>query len=90
MLRHTDLSPKDREFVILRVGYMSKSEYELMQQGWTIDDIAAIAQNNQQHFDERISTILKFSNECVENIKVSTETFEATKKYLSEGEIAEI
>ena len=96
-LRYTDLSAKDREFVIVRVGYISKSEYELMQhkdlaldQGWTTDDIDAIAQNNLQHFDERMSTILKFVNECVENIKVSTDTFEETKKYLSESEIAEL
>ena len=96
-LRYTDLSAKDREFVIVRVGYMSKSEYELMQhknlalgQGWTTDDIAAIAQNNLEHFDKRMSTILKFVNECVENIKVSTDTFKAAREYLSEGEIAEL
>ena len=28
-LRFTDLSEKDREFVIVRVGFLSKSEYEL-------------------------------------------------------------
>jgi len=37
-----------------------------------------------------MSTVLKFVNECVEDIKVSTKTFEATKKYLNEGEIAEL
>lgn len=96
-LRYTDLSAKDREFVILRVGFISKCEYELMQhkdlaiqQGWTKEDIDAIAQNNIHYFDERMSIILKFVNECVENIKVSTEIFEATKKYLSEAEIAEL
>lgn len=96
-LRYTDLSAKDREFVILRIGYISKCQYELMQhkslamqQGWTKEDIDAISQNNMYYFDERMSIILKFVNECVENIKVSTETFKATKKYLSEAEIAEL
>ena len=37
-----------------------------------------------------MSTILKFVNECVENIKVSTDTFDEIKKYLSESEIAEL
>lgn len=96
-LRYTDLSAKDREFVIVRVGYMSKSEYELMQhknlaleQGWTENDIESIANNNLKYFDERTSTILKFVNECVEDIKVSADTFQATRKYLSESEVAEL
>lgn len=96
-LRDTYLSAKDREFVILRVAYMSKSEYELMQhrhlamqQGWSAEDIDAIDQNNYQYFDQRMTMILKFIDECVSQVKVSQDTFEATKKYLSEGELAEL
>ncbi|SDF51513.1 carboxymuconolactone decarboxylase family protein [Sporomusa acidovorans] len=93
----TYLSAQDREFVILRVAYMSKSEYELMQhrhlamqQGWSAADIDAIARNNYQYFDQRMAVILKFIDESVSQVKVSKDTFEATKKYLSEGELAEL
>lgn len=96
-LRDMYLSAKDREFVIVRVAYMSNSEYELMQhthlamqQGLSAKDIDAIAQNDLQYFDQRMATILRFINECVSQVKVSTDTFEATRKYLSDGEIAEL
>ena len=96
-LRDTYLSAKDREFTIVRVAYMSDSDYELMQhkglaiqQGWSEADIAAIAQNNLPYFNPRMTTILQFINECVEHVKVSMKTFQSTKKYLSEGEIAEL
>lgn len=96
-LRDTYLSAKDREFAILRVAYMSNSDYELMQhrhlaiqQGWSAEDIDAIARNNYQYFDQRMAMILNFIDECVSKVKVSKDTFEATKKYLSEGELAEL
>ena len=96
-LRFTDLSASDREFVIVRVGFLSGSEYELMQhktlamsQGWTEEDIKAVADNNTSYFDDRMATILQFVNECVERIKVSSEVFARTKKFLTDSEIAEL
>lgn len=96
-LRFTDLPAKDREFVIVRIGYLSNSEYELMQhkglamqQGWTEEDIKAVADNNIGYFDERMSTVLQFVNECVANVKVSEDTFNKARNYFTDSEIAEL
>lgn len=97
VLRFTDLSAKDREFVIVRVGFLSNSEYELMQhkglamsKGWTEEDIKAISDNDINYFDDRMSVILQFVNECVEKVKVSDEVFAKIKNYLTDSEIAEL
>ena len=96
-LRNLNLTPKDTEFVIIRVAYLSDSQYELMQhrdlalqQGWSEEDIAAIAANNLGYFERRMRTILNYVNECVERVKVSTAAFTAAREYLSENEIAEL
>ncbi|HWR38313.1 MAG TPA: carboxymuconolactone decarboxylase family protein [Patescibacteria group bacterium] len=96
-LRNLFLTPKDTEFVIIRVAYMSNSQYELMQhrhlalrQGWREEDIAAIAENNLEYFERRMQTILNYVNECVERVKVSRTVFAAAREYLSESEIAEL
>ena len=96
-LRFTDLSANDREFVIVRVGFLSGSAYELMQhktlamlQGWTEEDIKAVADNNISYFDDRMATILQFVNECVERVKVSNEVFARTRNFLTDSEIAEL
>lgn len=96
-LRFTKLSPRIKEFVILRVAYLSNSQYELMQhkdlaalQGWTTGDMEAVAANDISHFDDEMSGILEFVNQCVEQVKVTDSTFQEVKKYLDDAEIAEL
>lgn len=96
-LRFTKLSPDIREFVIVRVAYLSRCEYELMQhrglakqQGWKEEDIKAIAENDGEYFDERMRAVLTFVNECVTQVKASENTWKTLKNYLDEEETAEL
>lgn len=96
-LRYTEFPAKERELVIVRVGEFSNCRYELMQHrelalaaGWTEEDLYAVKINKLEHFNERIQAILKFTNECMELVKVNTETFYNVRKFLSEAEIAEL
>lgn len=95
--RDTLLSPALRELSILRVAYMSHCEYELMQhkglaaeQGFTPEDMEAVARDDIGHFDDKTRTVLQFVGECVELVKVSDSTYRETCKYLEEEEIAEL
>jgi alkylhydroperoxidase family enzyme len=91
------LAPKDREFVILRVGTLSASEYERMQHlpiargvGWSEEDIRAIEKGDQVALGVRSAALLRFVDECVSRIKVSSTTFADVREFLSEQEVAEI
>lgn len=96
-LRYTKLSARIREFAIIRIAYLSCCEYVLMQhrnlaleQGLSLEDMEAIANNHGKYFDDKMSVILQFVNECVEQVKVSAATYKETQKYLGDEEIAEL
>lgn len=96
-LRFIELPARDRELVIVRVGEFSHCKYELMQhrklalsEGWTEEDLHAVQVNKIGHFDKRRQAILQFTNECMECIKVSAETFQNVRKFLSEAETVEL
>lgn len=89
------LSDKDREMVILRVGALSNSPYERMQHlplarkaGWTDEEIRKL--ENGIPDGEREKAILLFVDECVANVKVSTGTFRRIRQYYDEVQIAEL
>jgi len=89
------LKDKDREMVILRVGALSKSAYEKMQHyqmaldaGWTEKELEGIENGISEN--QRESAILKFTEECVKNVKVSDETFAAVKHIYDDQQIAEL
>ena len=91
------LSSKDREFVIVRVGYLSDSEYEIMQHmeiakstGLTDDDIIAIEKGDQSHFDSHLSTLMRFVDETVFRIQATDETFKDMQQEFSDPQIAEV
>ncbi|HCR1107303.1 TPA: carboxymuconolactone decarboxylase family protein [Klebsiella aerogenes] len=89
------LTDKDREMIILRVGFLSNSPYERMQHyslalnsGWTEDEIALIEVGGLR--ENRESAILKFVEECVANVKVSDTTFDEVRMYYDETQLAEL
>jgi alkylhydroperoxidase family enzyme len=94
---NAELAPKDRELVILRVGALSASEYERMQHlpiarrvGWSEEDICAIEKGDQAALGVRPAALLRFVDECVYRVKVSSTTFADVKQFMSEQEVAEI
>lgn len=89
------LCDKDREMIILRVGALSHSAYERMQHyplailaGWRDDDIEKIEQG--VGIDARGAAILHFVDECVQQVKVSADTFNAVRRYYDEVQLAEL
>ncbi len=89
------LGNKDREMIILRVGALSGSAYERMQHlplalkaGWSEEDIEKI--ENGILAGEREKAILDFVEECIKNVKVSTETFNRVRHYYDDTQIAEL
>lgn len=86
---------KDREMIILRVGALSNSPYERMQHynmalqaGWSPEEISDIEQGIYPHARE--AKILKFVDECVDKVKVSSATFSAVKEFYNEQQLAEL
>ncbi|CAB3746020.1 carboxymuconolactone decarboxylase [Burkholderia sp. MSh2] len=86
---------KDREMVILRVGALSSSRYEKMQHvplalkaGWTESEIEDIEHGRMS--DPRSQIILRFVDECVRDIKVTSQTFQAIRGYFTETQVAEL
>jgi alkylhydroperoxidase family enzyme len=95
-LRTTRLDPKFYELVILRVAELSGSAYERMQHlaparqaGWTDADIQAIEKGPAYALDDTTRALLAFVDECVRDVRVSTQTFERSQKYFSEGALAD-
>lgn len=89
------LCDKDREMIILRVGALSDSAYERMQHyplailaGWHDDDIEKIERS--VGIDARGTAILHFVDECVKQVKVSADTFNAVRRYYDEVQLAEL
>ena len=98
LLNRAELSPRLRELAILRVAKLSGSEYE-----WTqhvpialevgvsqqqIDEIHTWKESASFGDDER--AILQYTDEVALDVKVSDETFESLRKYLSERSIVEL
>ena len=89
------LNDKDREMIILRTGALSHSAYERMQHlplalkaGWNEAEITKI--ENGTLAGEREKAILDFVDECVRNVRVSTDTFRRTRHYYDDTQIAEL
>jgi len=92
------LDPELRELVILRVGHLCGSHYEVHQHervartlGVNDTRIAAVKTTlPNTAFDEKQNAILLFADEQVANIKVTDKTFAAAKACLSDAEMIEL
>jgi 4-carboxymuconolactone decarboxylase len=98
ILTGEELPPRLRETAILRVGSLTKSEYEFTQHtswgisaGLTQEQIKAIHDwSSSPLFDEQERAVLAYVDEVERNIKVGDDTFNALKGFLSEHAIVEL
>ncbi len=60
-----------------------------MEVGWSQDEIFAIESGDLAVFDECHAALMSFVDECVRDVKVSSQTYRTLAGYLSEGELAE-
>jgi len=87
-----------RELVILRVGHLCGSTYEVHQHervartlGITEERIQAVKVNSSSPlFNTKETAALAFADEQVANVKVSDKTFVTTQDHLSDPEIVEL
>ncbi|MEQ9520747.1 MAG: carboxymuconolactone decarboxylase family protein [Parvibaculum sp.] len=92
------LAPELRELVILRVGHLCGSDYEVHQHERVARTIGMSEPRLQSakgslpsgHLSEKENQVLAFTDEQVERVKVSSAMFEATKKHLSDAEMTEL
>ena len=93
-----ELSPKLRELAILRVGHLTKANYEWTQHvaialrvGVTqsqIDGIGGWVGSGE--FDDRERAVLRYTDEVTQNVRTSEDTYQALRKFLSEKETVEL
>jgi len=98
ILRGEELPANWRELAILRVGYLTQSEYEFTQhtriglnagvRQEQIDGISDWAASTE--FDEQERAILRYTDEVVRDIKVKDETFAGIRDFLSEHAVVEL
>jgi 4-carboxymuconolactone decarboxylase len=97
ILRKQALDSRLRELAILRVAALSPSSYERTQHvpiakacGATDADISAIEGGDPSRLYPRAALVLRFTDECVRDVRVSDATFEEAKKLFSPREITEL
>ncbi len=92
------LTPKLRELAILRVGDLAEAIYEWTQHvplglaaGLTEQQIKTMRQwKDSPLFSDQERAVLQYTDEVAQNIRVSEETFEALKDFLTEEQIVEL
>lgn len=98
ILSKSKLDPVLREIAILRVGYISKATYETFQHerigrdaGMSDELIASVKQGpGAGGFTELEQLVMNFTDDVVENVRASDETFDALRKHLSDQEMQEL
>lgn len=91
------LDARLREIVILRVATLSRADYEWTQHvaigkavGVTDDEISAIKSGDPGALDSQARLVVKFTEECVREVRVSDVTFSEAQAAFSSQEIAEL
>lgn len=92
------LDPELRELVILRVGHLCGSAYEVHQHervsrtiGMSDERIAAVKGHlPNSRLSDAENAALAFTDEQVANVKVREQTFNATKAFFSDAQMTEL
>lgn len=92
------LNPRLRELAILRVGDLAKASYEFTQHvpiarrvGVTAAQIETLpGWKGSSLFSDQERAVLQYTDEMAEKIRVTDETFDKVKAFLSDQEIVEL
>jgi len=98
IIGRTELPPRLREIVILRVARLTGSEYEwaqhapvALQVGVSQKQLDAMSGwKNSAEFNNQERAILQYTDEVAQNVKVIDQTFNALKNFFSEQTIVEL
>jgi alkylhydroperoxidase family enzyme len=98
LLSRTELSPRLRELVILRIAKLSGSKYEWTQHypvaleaGVTREQTESIERwSIAPRFSDEERAVLRYAEEVAQGVEVNEETFNALRQYLNEQSIVEL
>ena len=98
ILRGEELPANLRELAVLRVGYLTQSEYEFtkhtvisLQSGVSRKQIDGISDwKSSTEFSDEERALLAYTDEVTRSIKVEDETFNNLKGFLNERQIVEL
>ena len=98
LITRTELAPKLRELVILRVAKLTGSEYEWAQPypialevGVCREQTEAISRwSGAANFSDKERAVLQYTDEVVQNVEVQGETFCVLSQHLNEKSIVEL
>ena len=99
LINESSLPPKLRELAILRVGYISGSEYETYQHealgrhvGLSEDQLAAIKAGdaNSTALGDAETAVMKFVEDLVHNVRAGDETLAAVRIYLDDTQLIDL
>ena len=98
IIGRTELPPKLREIVILRVARLTGSEYEwaqhapvALQVGVSQKQLDAISDwKNSAEFNNEERAVLQYTDEVAQQVKVTDQTFNTLKNFFSEQLIVEL
>jgi len=95
--RKRGLPPREREIVILRVGWRSQSEYEFgqhtvigKQAGLTDDEVSRLAREGLDGWSDADAELVRMADElCADNV-VADDTWHALSEHWSEAQLLEL
>ncbi len=98
VLSKNTLTPRDRELVILRVGWLRKAEYEWAQHvaialdsGLTREEIDRVPEGAEAPvWSESEATLLKAVDELLEDAFIEDETWQALSRHFSKEQIIDL
>ena len=98
ILRRDDLSPRLRQLAILRVGHLTRSEYEFtkhvpvgLREGVTRQQIDAISDwATSAAFNDEERAVMRYTDEVTQNVKVKDDTFAKLRNFLNEPAIVKL
>ena len=98
LITETELSPKLRELVILRVARLTGCEYEWAQHYPIALEVGISRKQTETishwvdstNFSDEERAVLQYTDEVAQNVTVRDETFNALRKHLSERSVVEL
>lgn len=97
ILQRQALDPRLRELAILRVAALSRATYEWTQHvpiakavGASDAEVEAMREGRLEGLDERAAAVVRFTEECVREVRVTDPTFDALRRHLPDREVAEL
>lgn len=97
ILRQQQLDARLRELAILRVAALSGAPYEWTQHvpiaracGASESEVAAMERGEIDGLDPQARAVIRFTEECLRDVRVSDPTFAELRRHLDEREVAEL